>query len=267
MLAYAYDLAGTHDLIDLLEPEEPTHWLDYLGDDFVFSQPWTLGIALRHPRMALEHIAAAPWTEERRIQALGNLGQSGWSWWLVPPSALEAMEPSLRATLQQSIASLARQRMTAFYGTSNAAVRSAAVARICEEGLFLALEPPAMRLFLSQMGFPVELMERGWTGTGLAQRVCQQQDDFLGGLIQQIFLPSPESAPLLPGAPLPGIPGLPPALERLSRLAGWGRAYHQWYPSAAESLICTHAWAGATPEVFRHYGPLFTFFALLNWQD
>jgi|GEM_PF-7119554 len=267
LLGYAYDLAETHDLLDLLEPDEVLHWLDYLGDDFVFSQPWTLGIALRHPIMALSHIAGARWDEDRRIQAIGNLGQSGWSWWLVPSSELESMEPTLRETLLQTVSVVARRRITALHRISNAAVRADAISRICEEGIFLALDTPVRRLFLEQMGFPVDLMEQPWKAKNLSIRLCQQQDDFLGNLIQQIFQPNPEPIPLLSKPPVPGVPGLPPALDRLTRLSGWGRAYSQWVPEEDSSLICASSWSKATPEVFRHYGPLFTFFALLNWQD
>jgi len=239
LLGYVYDLAETHDLLHLLEPEEVLHWLDYLGDDFVFSQPWTLGIALRHPILALNHIAGAPWDEDRRMQAIGNLGQSGWSWWLVPPFALESMEPALRETLRQTVSCVARRRITALHGVSNAAVRATAISRICEEGIFLALDTPVRRLFLEQMGFPVDLMEQPWKAKNLSIRLCQQQDDFLGNLIQRLFHPNPEPAPLLPKPPLPGVPGLPPALDRLTRLSGWGRAYHQWVPGGDGSLICS----------------------------
>lgn len=267
LLGYSYDLAETHDLLGLLEREEIDHWLDYLGDDFVFSQPWTLGIALRHPKRTLKYIAGAPWDEEKRLQALGNLGQSGWSWWLIAPSGIMSMDPELRATLLTTAGQLARRRITAIHGITSPSVRAAAVARICEEGLFLALEPSVRRLFLERLGFPVDLMEQPWKPKDLSVRLCQQQDDFLGNLVQRLFQPNPDPPPLLPQPPIPGVPGLPPAFERLTRVSGWGRAYHQWVKGSNVSLICSTPWATATPEVFRHYGPLFTFFALLNWQD
>jgi hypothetical protein len=267
LLAFAYDLAESQNLLELLERDEIDHWLDYLSDDFVFSQPWTLGIALRHPKMTLKHIARAAWGDEERLQALGNLGQSGWSWWLVPPADLETMDPELRSIILQSASMLARRRITALHGITNPAVRTSAVARLCEEGLFLALEPTVRRLYLEQMGFPVDLMEKPWNANALAARICQQQDDFLGGHIQRILHPSPEPPPLLPKHPATGLLGLPPVLDRITRLSGWGKAYRQWALEESGSLISAPHWHKATPEVFRHYGPLFTFFALLNWQD
>ena len=267
LLSFAYDLAETANLIELLDYEEIYHWLDYLSDDFVFSQPWTLGIALRHPKMTLKYIARSEWGDEEKVQALGNLGQSGWSWWLVPPADIETMAPELRAIILQSASTLARRRITALHGITNPAARTAAISRLCEEGLFLALEPTVRRLYLEQMGFPVELMEKPWDAKSLSARICQQQDDFLGGLIRQLLQPSPEPPPLLPKPPESGLLGLPPVLERVMRLSGWGRAYRQWAATETGSLISAPHWDKATPEVFRHYGPLFTFFALLNWQD
>jgi hypothetical protein len=267
LLAFAYDLAESQNLLELLERDEIDHWLDYLSDDFVFSQPWTLGIALRHPKMTLKHIARANWGDEERLQSLGNLGQSGWSWWLVPPADLETMDPELRSIILQSASTLARRRITALHGITNPAVRTSAVARLCEEGLFLVLEPTVRRLYLEQMGFPVDLMEKPWNANALAARICQQQDDFLGGHIQRILHPSPEPPPMLPKPPATGLLGLPPVLDRITRLSGWGRAYRQWASEESGSLISAPHWHKATPEVFRHYGPLFTFFALLNWQD
>jgi len=267
LLGFVYDLAETHNLLDLLEQDEVDHWLEYLGDDFLFSQPWTLGIALRHPKMALKYIIRSNWSEEKKLQALGNLGQSGWTWWLVPPSDIASLDPELRSSLLTDITLLARHRVTALHGITNHGTRRVAIARLCEEGLFLHLEPAVRRLFLQQMGFPVDMMEQSWRPKELAARLCQQQDDFLGNLIRAIFEPSPEPIPLLPKPPMPGLPGLPPAFEKLTRLSGWGRAYHRWMQTKAGSLICAEAWSEATPEVFRYYGPLFTFFALLNWQN
>ncbi len=267
LLGFAYDLAETNNLLDLLERDEIDHWLGYLGDDFLFSQPWTLGIALRHPKMTLKHIIRSSWSEEEKLHALGNLGQSGWTWWLVPLADIASMDPELRAPLLTCITLLARRRVTALHEITNPGIRRVAIARLCEEGLFLHLGPAVRRLFLQQMGFPVEMMEQPWSARELAQRLCQQQDDFLGGLIQAIFTPSPEPSPLLPTPPVPGLSGLPPALGPLTKLSGWGRAYHLWMRTESSSLICAKSWPGATPEVFRHYGPLFTFFALLNWKD
>lgn len=267
LLSFAYDLAETHDLTDFFEHEEIKHWLDFLGDDFLFSQPWTLGIALRHPRLALEHIISAPWTEAKKSQALGNLGQSGWTWWLVSPSDIGSMAWEQRALLLTLTSRLARQRITALHRISNPGVRNVAVARLCEEGLFLALEAPARRLFLQQMGFPVDLMDKPWRPKDLAARMLQQQDSFLVDQIALLIEPSPEPAPVLPKPPTNGLPGLPEMFERLTRLSGWGRAYGHWVNERRGSLICAPSWSKATPEVFRHYGPLFAFFALLRWQD
>lgn len=266
-LRFVYDLAETHNLLELLERGEIQHWLEYLGDDFLFSQPWTLGIALRHPKMTLEHIIGSTWSDEKKLQALGNLGQSGWTWWIIPPADIASMDPEVRTPLLAFIAQLARRRVTALDGITNPGIRSVAIARLCEEGLFLHLEPAAQRLLLEWMGFPVEMMEQPSRAQDLAPRLCQQQGDFLGGLIQGIFTPSPEPPPPLPKPPVSGLAGLPPVLEPLTRLSGWGRAYHHWMQTESSSLICAKSWADATPEVFRHYGPLFTFFALLNWKD
>ena len=265
-LELVYDLAKTNELLDLFEPEEIVHWLDYLGDDFLFSQPWTLGIALRHPRTALEHLLKAPWSQERKLQALGNLGQSGWTWWLVHPSEIAAMEPGLQAQLYDLTSQLAQWRVTALNDITNEGVRRVAVARLCEEGLFIPQGIAVRRLFLEQMGFPTGLMKHPWTAKTLAARLVQPEDDFLNDWIQSLFAPCPEPAPLLPNPPVNGIPGLPSALERLTRLSGWGRVYRSWRAADAGSLIQAPSWSEATPEVFRHYGPLFAFFAFLNWQ-
>ena len=266
MLAYAYALAGT-DLLKLLEPEEIRHWLGYLDDDFVFSQPWTLGIVLRHPELALAHLAEAPWDVSTRAQVLGNLGQCGWSWWLVPPGLLSRLEPGTATILNESLALLARRRINSLNAVTNPAARSTAVARLCEEGLFLALEPKVRQLYLKQLGFPSEMLEHPWRPRDLAYRLCQQQEDFIGGLIRQLLQPGPERAPQLPRPPVIGLFDLPPALAPLVALSGWGRAYRQWAGTAQASLVVAGHWAEATPTLFRSYGPLFTFFALLNWQD
>jgi hypothetical protein len=267
LLAYAYALAGTQDLIELLDPEEIPHWLDYLDDDFVFSQPWTLGIILRHPELALGHLAKVPRDAAERAQVLGNLGQCGWSWWLVPPALLKGLAPGVSVALREAISLLARRRITALHAVTNPAARSTAVARLCEEGLFLPLEPDVRRLYLDQLGFPSELLEKPWRPHDLAIQLCQQQEGFVGGLIRQLLQPGPGRLPSLPRPPVTGLVGLPEALAPLVAISGWGRAYQHWASTAETSLVEEKPWAEATPALFRWYGPLFTIFALLTWQD
>ena len=123
------------------------------------------------------------------------------------------------------------------------------------------------RLYLEQLVFPSEMLERPWKPRDLAYRICQQQEDFVGGLIRQLLQPGPERPPLLPRPPVTGLYDLPQVLAPLVSLSGWGRAYHQWAGTAHGSLVSAGHWAEATPTLFRSYGPLFTFFSLLTWQD
>lgn len=268
ILHFVYDFAGTHDPEGFIS-EDVQSWLGHLEHDFLFSQPWTLGIALRHPDQALLRLADLHHDPESLSEALARLGQSGWSWWLVPYPMAKQLNASTGGRLEEALINRAKTAMSALKQVQNPGAKLTLIHRFCEEGFHRFLPKEQRFEMLKAMEFPIDWMRtsRSWSDMGgclLRGEVKGLPSQVIGNLIMGPFKPRP--LPKLPKVKV-SIGAQAPILESIERLAPWAAAYSKWSHAASRSLLCADPWPDVVPDIFRHYAVPLTLFTSSNLVD
>lgn len=265
LLQFAFNLSETHDLESLI-PEEIAYWLNFLDHDFLFSQPWTLGIALRHPEKALQHLAGLHSEPSHLAEALARLGQSGWCWWLISQPMMKRANAATSGRLDEALRIRAADAIDGLRTTQNPGMRLTLLQRYCEEGLHLHLAKGQQLELFQAMGLPLEWLKapRNWIDVGrslLQNEATGPLGDCIHNLVVGPFvprtLPRHRKSAVTLGTQAP-------FLESLNRLAAWADAYRKWSPGASQSLICAEGWSEATPEIFRYFAVPLTAFTSFN---
>ena len=244
LLTFTFGLASQ--VVDFWSPEcfngeEQEAILDHLEGDVLFSQPWTLALALRHPGVVLDEVARR-WPEPAVLsKQLARLAQAGWTWWVVGPAAWKELAPPIRGRLREALQRryLDCRRCLHLRDPIDPATRLALVARICEEGFIHCLGSHQRRELMKAMGFPYLFTAFYEHFENRAHAFRTRQVD--GVLADWQAEWERFGRLLLPGVAEPDV-------------VDWASQYQDWLLYwQGEPLLRHGRWAAVGPKIFRHF--------------
>jgi hypothetical protein len=268
LLAICIELASLPgiSLWELLEPEEIEHWLGFLDGDFLYSQPWTLTLAIQKPSEVLKRLVHLYHEPDQLANALGDLGQCGWSWWMVSQREFESMNASDKYAIRAAL-DLRAAKMSRLLGQlTSEALKMTLIHRLCEEGLPLQISLPSQARLLKSMGLDLPWGRSPMGPDEISQAILQSGPEGTVGLMMDRVRRGDSS-----GAEVPkpighySLPGIQEghALAPMGRINQWGKLHRSWFDRGKSSFVCDTHLARSIPVLCRHYAPLLTLFHLM----